>query len=453
MARLAGRQVGAGAGAVVGAGPLPERQPLAGVMVADAARRAHDREEGNPRRHVGQTPPPGLAGAARGPAAEGGRRRTEPPERPRTRQAVEQADRQVQQGHRQQLVVEGGEADAAEQRVAGHDPGPVEGAEQQAPRRGAGGGGGIGEQQVHAEEDGDGDVGVVEVVDAGRLEVDEAEEPRRGHRGEGHRRHPEEDLAGEGGEEDPHVHVRREELRDGDVPRPRQVARAGGDQGRREDREGERGGVEDVDPPAVPLPPDEGLGRERESDEQKLEVEPAFVEPEEQVDAEDDGDGAEAEPAGLAPRPGEEEVEGVGEEELGGDEDRGVADRGPVPAPVEEHRRLGAGLDPVLGPGVDLDGQAPAAAARPQAEPGAPRREQGGGPEEGRGEGGMPVRPGGDARREGECDARHEREAAGRRERPRPAGERRSQRRRLHPRSPRNVVQRLGVVNVRRTLT
>ena len=272
---------------------------------------------------------------------------------------------------------------------------------------------------MHAEKDGDGDVGVVEVVDAGRLEVDEAEEPRRGDRGEGHRRDPEEDLAGEGGEEDPHVHVRREELRDGDVPRPRQVARAGGDQGRREDREGERGGVEDVDAPAVALPPDEGLGRERERDEQELEVEPAFVEPEEQVDAEDDGDGAEAEPAGLAPRPREEEVEGVGEEELGGDEDGGVADGGPVPAPVEEHRGLGAGLNVVLGAGGDLDRQPPAAAHRPQAEPGPPSREQRGGTEDGRGEGGVPAGPGGDARQEAGREARREREARGRRKRPR----------------------------------
>ena len=132
---------------------------------------------------------------------------------------------------------------------------------------------------------------------------------------------------------------------------PREAARPGGDEREGEDRERERRGVEDVDPAAVPLPAQQLLGREAERHEHELEVEPVVPEPEEQVDAEDDRHRAEADPVGVAPGPAEEQVEPVGEGELAGDERDGVVDRRPVPAPVEEHGGLRAGLQVVLGAG------------------------------------------------------------------------------------------------------
>ena len=83
-------------------------------------------------------------------------------------------------------------------------------------------------------------------------------------------------------------------------------------------------------------------------------VEPVRLEPEEQVDAEDHRKGAEAERVGLPPRPAKQHVEGVGEEQLRGDERGGVVDRPPVPAPVEQHRTLRARLEVVLLPQDDL---------------------------------------------------------------------------------------------------
>ena len=68
------------------------------------------------------------------------------------------------------------------------------------------------------------------------------------------------------------------------------------------------------------VPADQLLAGERQCNHQELQVEPIRLEPEEQVDAEDDRERTEAERVGVAPRPGEQHVERVGEEELRGDE-------------------------------------------------------------------------------------------------------------------------------------
>ena len=67
-------------------------------------------------------------------------------------------------------------------------------------------------------------------VDAGRREVEQAEDVRRDHGGHGPRRHAEEILAGQRDEEDPQVHLQRIELRDGDVLPPRDGSRLGDDE-------------------------------------------------------------------------------------------------------------------------------------------------------------------------------------------------------------------------------
>ena len=198
---------------------------------------------------------------------------------------------------------------------------------------------------------------------------------------------------------------------------PRDVAHPGDDQGQREDRERERRGVEDVDEAAVPLPADQLLGGEAERHQDELEVEPVVREPEEQVDAEDDGNGAEAEPVRVPPRPAEQQVEPVGEDELAGDERDGVVDRRPVPAPVEEHGRLRAGLQVVLRAGGDLQRPAPAAAQRRGEQHEVPRAER----ERGAAECAEERRVVVDAvdeneRRQGECGYQRGPEGAGRRE-------------------------------------
>ena len=93
-------------------------------------------------------------------------------------------------------------------------------------------------------------------------------------------------------------------------------------------------GIEDVDAPAVALPAHERLAEEADRDQQELQDEPVVLEPEEQVGAEDDRERAEAEQVALAPRPRQQHVEGVGEEELPDEQRHVVVDRRPVLAPV-----------------------------------------------------------------------------------------------------------------------
>ena len=73
----------------------------------------------------------------------------------------------------------------------------------------------------------------------------------------------------------------------------------------------------------VPVPANQLLGREAQTDHDELEVEPVRLEPEEQVDAEDHRKGTEAEHVASTPRPAEQHVERVREDQLRGDERRG----------------------------------------------------------------------------------------------------------------------------------
>ena len=146
------------------------------------------------------------------------------------------------------------------------------------------------------------------------------------------------------------VHVRRIELRGGNVPAPGDVARAGGQQDKRKHRQRKRRGVEDVHAPAVLVPADQLLRGQPKRHHRELQIEPVRLEPEEQIDAEDDGKRSEAERVGVAPRPAEQHVERVREEQLGEDEGAERVNRRPIPAPIQQHRALRAGLQIVLLP-------------------------------------------------------------------------------------------------------
>ena len=130
----------------------------------------------------------------------------------------------------------------------------------------------------------------------------------------------------------------------------------------------------------------------------------------------------------VPPRPAEQQVEPVGEDELAGDEGNRVVDRRPVPAPVEEDGRLRTRLQVVLCARRDLQRPAPAAAPRRNEQHDVPRAERERGaeerPEERRvvvdavdenerrqGERGNQRRPEGAGRREGDC-ASHDGQSA-----------------------------------------
>ena len=87
------------------------------------------------------------------------------------------------------------------------------------------------------------------------------------------------------------------------------------------------------------------------------------------------GNGAEAERVGVAPRPREQHVERVGEEQLRHDEMRGVVDLPPVPAPVQQHRPLRAGLEVVLFAEHDFESQMHSAAGGGYVQAGKPREQ------------------------------------------------------------------------------
>ena len=99
---------------------------------------------------------------------------------------------------------------------------------------------------------------------------------------------------------------------------------------------------------AVPVPTNQFFRGQSERDHRELEIEPVRLEPEEQIDAEDDGKRSETERVGVTPRPDEQHVECVGEHELGDDTGGRGVNRRPIPAPIYEHRPLRAGLQVVL---------------------------------------------------------------------------------------------------------
>ena len=301
----------------------------------------HDREHGCPDRHVRQVAP-----ARAEPRAEASR--IEAPQDAGPGRPIDDLDEKVEQRYREQLVVERGRSGRAEQREQRKDAGAVEHSERQPARLGARRRGRIREQQVHAEEDGDGDRRFDEEVRAGRTQVGEAQRVRGGHGGQRHRGHPEQELHRERGQEDDQVDVGWEQLGGGDLDAVRDVGRARRQKDQRDDAQGERRRVEDVCAPAVLVPAKELLGAVPERHQEELQGKPLGPEPEEQVDAEDDRHRAEAERMAVAARPREQRLERVGEQELAGDQVREVVHVAPVPSPVREDGDLRQRLQVML---------------------------------------------------------------------------------------------------------
>jgi hypothetical protein len=210
---------------------------------------------------------------------------------------------------------------------------------------------------MHAQEHGRRNECIDEVIGA---EDRVPAEPEREHgedRRHRHRRHAEEQLARQADQEDEEPDVRRqlEGLRDLLTPADR--GRAGDEQAERKEAERKRRGIEDVNAASVLVPANELLGEESDRHHQELEVEPVRLEPQEQVDAENDRKRTESERVRLAARPPEQDVEGIGEQKLGGEKVERVVHLAPVPAPIQHDRELRAGLQIVLLAQVDFQHQ------------------------------------------------------------------------------------------------
>src|SRR5262245_4593332 len=89
----------------------------------------------------------------------------------------------------------------------------------------------------------------------------------------------------------------------------------------------------------------------------ELEIEPLRLEQEEQVCAEDDRKRKEPECVSVSPRPGQQHVEGIGEEQLRDDQIKRIVYLPPVPPPVREDGRLKARLQIVLRPGPEFQSE------------------------------------------------------------------------------------------------
>src|SRR2546427_553798 len=200
---------------------------------------------------------------------------------------------------------------------------------------------------MHTEEDRDRYVRVVEEIDTGDREVQEAEHIRRCHRRQRHRCDAEEELARKADEKQHRVHVRRIKLRASNGLAPRQVTRARQDEGDRKDSEGKRGGVEDMHVSPLFVPADQVFGGEPGRHHQELKVEPIRLEPEKQVDAEDHREWTEAQGVGVPPRPREKHLEPIGEKQLAGNESHRAVDLMPVQTPIQQTGSLGTRMEAV----------------------------------------------------------------------------------------------------------
>ncbi len=279
------------------------------------------------------------------------------PQRRRPGQAVQPLDREVQQRDLQQLVVERWHAGPVQHGVQRHRTQTVAHPEQHPSHLGPRCGRWVGEQEVHTEKDRDRDIRVVKKIDAGDAEIEEPEHIGDNDRGHRHRRHSEEILSGERDKKQHQIDVRGEKLGRGDVLTPGEIAGAGENQRQREDREWKRRRVEDVNALSVLVPPDQLLGGEPEPDQQKLQIEPVVGEPQEEVNAEDDGERPEPQGVRVPSRPAQQHVERVREDQLGGDEKCGVVNRTPVPPPVDQEGELRERLHEVLRPNRHLERQ------------------------------------------------------------------------------------------------
>ena len=203
---------------------------------------------------------------------------------------------------------------------------------------------------MEAEEDRSGDVGVQEIGDPGQGRIKRAQCEQHDSGGARDQRDREEVHHDQAQQEQVQVDQRRERERRRDVLSPGEVRGARSDEHEREEPEREGGRVEDVHVPPLAVPAHELLTEKPDRDHQELQVEPIVPEPEEEVDAEDDGEGPEAEHVLLTPRPREQHVEDVGEHELRGQQHSEVVDGSPVPSPVGKHRDLDHRLHVVLRP-------------------------------------------------------------------------------------------------------
>ena len=119
-------------------------------------------------------------------------------------------------------------------------------------------------------------------VEAG---VDEVRRHQGGGCEQRHDRHREEELDDQTGDEDRDIHVGRVGQGGRDLGAPGEVRRPGQDQAERKDRQSEARGIEDVPLSAVPVPPQELLAEDADGDHRELQVEPLFLEAEEEVRA------------------------------------------------------------------------------------------------------------------------------------------------------------------------
>ena len=114
-----------------------------------------------------------------------------------------------------------------------------------------------------------------------------------------------------------------------------------------------------MDVPALPVPAHELLSEEADRHQQELQIKPIVPEPQEQVGAEDDGKRAKAERVTVAPRPRQQHVERVREQQLRHQQPGVVIHRPPVPSPVGVNRQVTDCLDVVLRPRSQQDQRPP----------------------------------------------------------------------------------------------
>ena len=135
------------------------------------------------------------------------------------------------------------------------------------------------------------------------------------------------------------------------------------DAGRGQD---DRRGVEDVRGAAVPAPAHELPGGQGANDQQELAEEVRRLEPQEEVDAAHYRQGAEAGPPLPAPRPLQEHLQRVEDDDLDRDERQVLPDRGVVEPQVQVVACLHPGLEVVGKPDVAFDPQSQPTAPRPE---------------------------------------------------------------------------------------
>ena len=100
--------------------------------------------------------------------------------------------------------------------------------------------------------------------------------------------------------------------------------------------------------PSLLVPADQLFCREAEGQHHELEVKPIGLEQEEEIRTEDDRKRKEAQDAGVAPRPGQQQVEGVCKYQLRDHQIVRVVYLPPVPAPIGKNRCLQACLQVML---------------------------------------------------------------------------------------------------------